>query len=92
MRPAPGEVITVYTSAEELKAICKAGGEAAGLENQGQGVSAVEVFLPPIGAPPRARRMMPSTKLRTAAGMHVRRGLLQAGRGRALLARNDPTD
>src|SRR5688572_3198194 len=46
VRPGPGQVITVFVSSEELKAICKAGGwEAAGLNNQGQCVSAVEVFL-----------------------------------------------
>jgi hypothetical protein len=46
VRPSPGQVITVFISAEELKEICKAGGwEPAGLKNQGQCVSAVEAFL-----------------------------------------------
>ena len=42
----PGATITIFYSADELKALCKDGGwQAAGLENQGQRVSAVEVFL-----------------------------------------------
>ena len=42
----PGKTITIFYSADDLKALCKDGGwEAAGIQNQGQCVSAVEVFL-----------------------------------------------